>query len=218
MDWFRAVNAYCERTDAGYWSEPLNALTNASFLVAAWVCWRAASRAGDRGAQVLAVVLAAIGVGSFLFHTHSRVWAMVADVVPIQVFILVYLFLATVRFFDAPRWAGALAVAAFVPYAALAARAADAAFGPLNGSTGYLPVPVLIAGYAVALRRTAPRTARGLLVGVGLLALSLFFRTVDEAVCAAVPIGTHFLWHLLNGAVLGWMILVLIRHPQPGSG
>ena len=27
MDWFRAVNSYCERTDASYWSEPLNAVT-----------------------------------------------------------------------------------------------------------------------------------------------------------------------------------------------
>ena len=35
MDWFRAVNSYCERTDAGYWSEPVNALSNAGFLLAA---------------------------------------------------------------------------------------------------------------------------------------------------------------------------------------
>jgi hypothetical protein len=216
MDWFRAVNAYCERTDAGYWSEPLNAITNASFLVAAWVAWRAAVRAGDRAAQLLAVVLAAIGVGSFLFHTHAQVWAMLADVIPIQAFILAYLYVATVRFFEAPRWAGALAVVLFIPYAALAARAIGAAFGSLNGSTGYLPVPVLSAGYALALRRRAPATARGLLLGAGLLAVSLFFRTIDRAVCGVFPIGTHFLWHLLNGAILGWMILVLLRHRPAG--
>ena len=101
MDWFRAVNSYCERTDASYWSEPVNALSNAAFLVAAVVAWRLAARAGDRAAQALALILAVIGVGSFLFHTHAQVWAMVADVVPIQVFILVYLALATIRFFGA---------------------------------------------------------------------------------------------------------------------
>jgi hypothetical protein len=210
MDWFRAVNSYCERTDASYWSEPLNALSNASFIVFGLIAWRAA--AGDRGARLLAGVLILIGIGSYLFHTHAQVWAMYADVIPIQAFILIYLYLATARFFGLRWWAGALAVALFIPYAALLGRAIAAAFGPLNGSVGYIPVPILIAGYAAALLRRSPATARGLLIGAGLLAVSLVFRTIDRAVCPAFPLGTHFLWHLLNGAMLGWMILVLVRH------
>ena len=211
MDWFRAVNSYCERTDASYWSEPLNAVSNMAFLIAAWLVWRVASRAGDRGGQALALILAAIGVGSWLFHTHAQVWAMVADVVPIQVFILVYLALATMRLFGAPWWGGIAAAAAFVPASALAAGGIGAVVGPLNGSTGYLPVPILIGLYALALRRRAPEAARGLAIGAGMLAVSLFFRTIDAAVCPAFPFGTHFLWHLLNAAMLGWMIRVLVR-------
>jgi hypothetical protein len=212
MDWFRAVNSYCERTDAGYWSEPLNALSNAAFLIAAVLAWRMAAARGDRGAQALAAVLFLIGIGSFLFHTHAQMWAMLADVVPIQGFILLYLYLATVRLFGLPWWAGLLAVGLFFPYALLVGRAVGAVFGPLNGSVGYVPVPILIAAYGVALRNRAPATARGLLVGASLLAASLVFRTVDAAVCGIFPIGTHFLWHLLNGAMLGWMILVLMWH------
>jgi hypothetical protein len=214
VDWFRSVNSYCERIDATYWSEPVNAVTNAAFLVAALVCWRRAARAGggtgDRPAQALSLILAVIGIGSFLFHTHAQVWAMIADVVPIQVFILVYLALATIRFFAAPWWAGVLAAAAFVPVSALAARLIAAAFGPLNGSVGYAPVPLLILAYALLLARRAPATARGLAIGAAILAVSLVFRTVDSAVCAAVPLGTHFLWHLLNAVMLGWMITVFI--------
>jgi hypothetical protein len=26
VDWLRVVDGYCERTDASYWAEPLNAL------------------------------------------------------------------------------------------------------------------------------------------------------------------------------------------------
>jgi hypothetical protein len=141
---------------------------------------------------------------------------MLADVVPIQAFILIYLGIATVRFFALPWWAGVVAAALFVPYAALVERAAEAVAGPMNGSTGYMPVPILIAGYAMLLWRRAPETARGLLLGAGMLATSIFFRTIDEAVCPAFPLGTHFLWHLLNGAMLGWMILVLVGHPQGG--
>jgi hypothetical protein len=42
---------------------------------------------------------------------------MIGDVVPIQAFILVYLALATVRFFAVPWWGGILAAVAFVPLA-----------------------------------------------------------------------------------------------------
>lgn len=212
MDWFREVNNYCERLDAGFWAEPLNALSNASFLIAAFVCWRLIGARRDFGARLLTAVLAAIGVGSWLFHTHAQVWAALADVIPIQLFILTYVYFATVRFFALPPWAGALAVLLFLPCAALAARGIAAVVGPLNGSVGYAPVPILIAAYAVALRKRAPRTARGLAIGAGILVVSLVFRTIDQAVCPALPIGTHFLWHILNGVMLGWMIVVLLRH------
>jgi hypothetical protein len=212
MDWFRAVNSYCERTDAGYWSEPLNAVTNGAFLIAAWVAWRWAREAGDRAGQVLSVVLAAIGVGSYLFHTHAQVWALMADVVPIQAFILLYLGVATVRFFRVPWWAGVLAAVAFVPASGALSAGLEAVFGSLNGSVSYLPVPILILGYAALLRRRAPGAARGLAIGAGILGVSLVFRTVDQAVCGVVPVGTHFLWHVLNAVMLGWMIRVLVRN------
>ncbi|HMQ92817.1 MAG TPA: ceramidase domain-containing protein [Amaricoccus sp.] len=212
MDWFRVVDNYCERVDAGYWSEPVNALTNGAFLVAAIIAWRIAARRGDRGGQLLAAVLFAIGVGSYLFHTHAQIWSMMADVLPIQAFILIYLYLATVRFFALPWWGGILAVAAFIPYSILVARGLGALVGDLNGSIGYLPVPILIAGYAFLLRRRAPATARGMAFGAAMLAVSLVFRSIDAAVCPAVPLGTHFFWHILNAVMLGWMIAVLVRH------
>jgi hypothetical protein len=217
MDWFRAVNSYCERTDASFWSEPVNALTNVAFLGAAFFCWRMGRRARDRLAQALALILAAIGLGSFLFHTVARVWAMLADVIPIQIFILVYLYAATVRFFGAPAWGGLLAAAAFLPLSGALATAIGALTGPLNGSVGYLPVPMLILAYAAALRRR-PETARRLAIGAALLALSLLFRTVDAAVCPGLPLGTHFLWHLLNAGMLAWMVRVLVRAAPRASG
>ena len=54
-------------------------------------------------------------------------------------------------------------------------------------------------------------------IGAAILAVSLFFRTIDDAVCARFPLGTHFLWHTLNGVMLGWMILVLVRHDREGA-
>lgn len=214
MDWFRAVNNYCERTDATFWSEPLNALSNAAFLIAAAFCWR--PTAGDPGGRLLVVILGAIGIGSFLFHTYARIWAMVADVVPIQLFILVALYLATVRFFAAPAWAGLVAVAAFVPVSLALSRAIAGLFGPLNGSVGYMPVVLLLAGFALALLRRAPRTAAGLGAVAGLLSVSLAFRTINSTICGALPVGTHFLWHILNACLLALMIRLVTAH-RPGG-
>jgi hypothetical protein len=62
------------------------------------------------------------------------------------------------------------------------------------------------------LSRRAPSTARGLAVGAGILTVSLTFRTLDQPLCAVWPKGTHFLWHILNATMLGWMIETYRRH------
>lgn len=212
MNWYRAIDNYCERTGPGLWAEPLNAVSNAAFLIAAVIAWRIAASASDPGGKLLAATLAVIGIGSGLFHTHAALWSLVADVVPIQAFILIYLYLATRRFFGAPVWAAALSVVAFVPASAAVSAGITAVVGPLNGSVGYFPVPILLAAFVLTLRRRAPRTARGLAIGTAILCLSLLFRTIDSGLCSRWPAGTHFLWHLLNALMLGWMIRVLVRH------
>lgn len=214
MEWSAAVDAYCERTGPEYWSEPLNAVTNLAFVLAALLMWQGV-RTLPLG-RAMCVLLAVIGIGSWLFHTHATRWAGMADVVPILLFILLYVFAASRDFIGLPTlWAGA-AVLAFFPYAA----ATVPLFGMIPGlgsSAGYAPVPVLILGYALMLRRSAPATARGLAIGAAILTVSLTFRTLDGPICDRVPIGTHFLWHILNATMLGWMIAVYRRHMLAGD-
>jgi Ceramidase len=209
--WTQAVDGYCERLDPGFWAEPVNAVTNAAFLIAAAVM---AARLRGRHlplANLLVAILALIGIGSFLFHTFAQTWAGLADTLPILLFILAYICAATRDLLAArPVWAWA-AVLGFFPFAA----ATVPLFGLIPGlgsSAAYAPVPVLIAAYSVALRRAAPETARGLAIGAALLVLSLTLRTIDEPLCAVLPLGTHFLWHILNAVMLGWMIEVYRRH------
>src|SRR6056297_3307258 len=209
--WARQFDGYCERTDFSYWSEPVNALTNAAFVIAAIWMWRRVRGQGMPLAEALCAILFAIGVGSYLFHTHATAWASAADVLPIVLFILVYVYAANRHYWGLGQGGALLATAAFLPYAAVTVPA----FGALpffEVSAAYWPVPLLIALYAAALWRRHPRTARGLAAGAGLLVASLAFRSVDEALCGALPLGTHFLWHVLNGAMLGWMIEVYRRH------
>ena len=211
MDWTAQIDAYCERTDAAYWSEPLNAVTNAAFLVAAFVMWRRVRGQGLALPLVLVGLLAAIGIGSYLFHTHATRWAATADTTPIGLFILTYLYAANRHFWGWPVWASLLGTAAFIPYAAATVPVFSAL--PFFGiSAVYWPVPLLIAAYGILLRGRAPETARGLLMGAGILCLSLVARSLDEPLCGLIPMGTHIWWHILNAIMLGWMIEVLRRH------
>ncbi|SNS24493.1 ceramidase domain-containing protein [Tropicimonas sediminicola] len=214
-DLLRQVDGYCERTDFTYWSEPVNAVTNAAFLLAAWIMWRRLRGEEAPLARALVLVLAAIGIGSYLFHTHATVWGAIADTTPIGIFILLYIYAANRVFWGLPVAWSLLGMAAFVPFAALTVPLFQS-LPFFEVSAAYWPVPLLIAAYAVALRSRAPATARGLAIGSGVLAVSLAFRSVDEAICAGFPLGTHFLWHLLNAMMLGWMIEVLRRHGARG--
>jgi len=211
MDWSTPIDLYCERTDASFWAEPANALTNAAFLiaaVAAIVLWR---RAGGRDwpALALIVVAVAIGIGSFTFHTVATRGAMLADVIPIAIFIYGYLLLALRRFLHVSV---SVAIAIVIAYAA-GAQALSWLAPPraLNGSVGYLPA--LVAMIAVA-RAARGQARRGLELAVMIFTLSLALRTIDLAACETFPFGTHFLWHLLNAAVL----FVLLRTAITGCG
>lgn len=214
MHWFDAVDLYCERLGPGLWAEPLNAVTNLAFLGAAWIMWR---RAGDdRMGRALAAVLAVIGVGSGLFHTFANGLTSLMDVLPILSFILLYLFAASRDMLALrPVWASAATVA-FLPYAAATVPLWSKVPG-LGSSAGYMPVPVLILFYAWLLRTRAPRSARGLAIGAGVLLASLLARTVDQPLCGGWPTGAHFLWHLLNAGMLAWMILVYLRFREEVS-
>jgi hypothetical protein len=218
MDLTRQIDNYCERMGPGFWAEPWNAVTNAFFIIAAIAGYAYAARQErlDWPLVVLITITVAVGAGSFLFHTFATVWAVIADVVPIQLFILFYFALAMRRFAGMPWWGAALATVAFVAFSAVGGSVlADLAGERLNGSEGYLPPLAALLAVGGALFIAGRTGAGGALMVAGVLfAVSLSFRTVDMAVCDAFPVGTHFLWHTLNGVLLGFLIVAMARYGE----
>ena len=149
MDWFEQIDGYCERTDFTYWSEPLNAVTNIAFIIAAVILWRRS--AGVPIARLLTAVLFMIGVGSYLFHTHATIWALLLDVTPIGAFILIYLFAVNRDFIPMKGWIAFIATLGFFPYAVgVVWLTAQAPFFAI--SNFYWTVPTLLVLYAIRLR------------------------------------------------------------------
>ena len=212
------MDAYCERTAPGLFNEPLNAITNASFLIAAWAAWLLAGRSGrlSAGLRVLIWLAASVGMGSILFHTVPNGWTLILDIVPILLFLVwfFWLYLRTVARTPTP-----LVLAAIVAF--LAASASAPAFGNvLHGALYYTPalIFVLVLGVFHARERAEGRYL--LLAAAGVYALALFFRTIDQEVCPGFPIGTHFLWHSLVGLTtyLGMRGLIFSRAARVGLG
>jgi hypothetical protein len=215
MDWFEPIDIYCERLGPGFWAEPLNAVTNVAFLVAAAWGLRRAARLRDGGLAVLASLAATVGIGSFLFHTVATRWAALADVVPIAGFILLAVYLVMRRAAGLGPAGAVAAVAAFVaavPIAAVAAR-------PLMGSSSaYLPALLALVAVGRGLVAANVPAGRPILAAGAVFAISLLFRMADPEVCATFPAGTHVLWHVLNAVVLAFVMKAVSLPPAPPGG
>lgn len=207
--WRTPIDIYCERTDATFWSEPVNAITNVAFLLAAFAIylrWRRAP--ADWPALALILVLTAIGIGSFLFHTFADRWSVMADVIPITVFIYVYFFFAMRRFFDL----GVVVSLAITAMFLVVSIAIDSSLprGFLNGSGGYLPALFAILAVGGLLVSRKPRIGGLLLLSGVVFVVSVTMRSVDMAACDSIAIGTHFLWHVLNALTLYVLLVALM--------
>lgn len=194
------VDLYCERLGPGLWAEPLNAITNVAFLLAAVGIWRT-GRGRDRSGTdlwLLVTLSGLIGIGSGLFHTFATPWSRALDVIPILLFELAFLWLYAVRVLRMrPGRVGGLLVA-FLGAVLYGRQFPEV----LDGSVTYIPdaFVLVILGFIHYSRHLAESAI--LLLAAGVFVASLFFRSIDAAICPVFPVGTHFLWHILNAILL----------------
>ncbi len=165
---------YCERTSAAFWAEPLNAVTNAGFIVAALAGIALIARRPPYERSLwhafFVADFIAIGIGSFLFHTMPGKGTELADIGPIGLFMLTYLVYAIRRFAGATWFFTAAAIAAFIAAMAMAFNVhcwegrvgftlanvpAGARAQCMNGSLGYGPAfaAMLLLGGWLAVKR-----------------------------------------------------------------
>ena len=157
MDWMQQFDDYCERTDFTFWSEPLNAVTNLAFLIAAIVMWRRTE--GLWMGRLLSALVAVISVGSFFNHTFATVWAGAADTIPIAIVILAVLFATNLHVVGMKAWQAGFATLGFFPFAAVVLPVLGRIpFVEISGF--YWTVPIMLVGYGLLLRGRAPATAK----------------------------------------------------------
>ena len=227
---------YCERgTNEALLAEPVNALSNGAFLLAAlagfFVVLRQPEEDRNTDQFLLPVIVLFIGLGSVAFHLYANSAAQLFDVVPIGVFMLAYLSLALNRFLGVPPATTAFLVigfAAIVPIVLQVRCGQDfIGFPPadltgvkpcLNGSLGYLPALAALIVVGLVLSERGHKAAPWLLWAAAIFAVSITLRSLDLALCDKVVIqgrntGTHAAWHVLNALAL----FLLIRASLEGE-
>lgn len=205
----------CERTGAGALEEPFNVLSNLLFFVVAIALLRYYRTHPDLKGKwiwdlhVLTALIVIIGLGSMIFHAFPTATTELVDIAPIVIFIVLFFTSIIVRVGKTNGFQTMICLLAFAGTTHFFVTQFPRA---LNDSIGYLSsmgALVMIAIYLNMLRRpSSQQFLFAALLGV----LSLFFRSVDNGVCETFPMGTHFLWHSLNAALIYVVMKQLIRN------
>ncbi len=221
MYWSTEIDLYCERLSPLFWAEPINTLSNSVFVVAAVWGWYTATRKSklDRSIKLLCILSAGISVGSFLFHTYANLWSSFADVIPIWSFIALYVTISVIKLTGkSPLRVGGIAAGVIAVVIGIiwimssgSATQTKESTDLFNGSTQY--TPALVALWFFSLVTIQKKLViRPWILGAALVfTVSLVVRTMDLYLCELFPIGTHFLWHILNGLMIALLLQGLIR-------
>lgn len=196
---------YCERKDSSFFAEPLGLFSNLGFFVAAAGIFLLGRVTADervrRHLYVLAFEAGAVGVGSGLYHAVPNILSMIADVIPILLFLATFasFYFMILRSEEGSCWKRAVfTLMILICSGLLAVRTGFAEF--LAGGEYYIGLAPAFLFLAVRDRQRL--RARALFLGSLAFAFALVARSVDEQLCPFFPYGTHFLWHLFNSALV----------------
>ena len=218
IDTFNRVGYYCGRFGDGLAGELQNTLSNGAFIVAAgfaFVVWRQSAKR-DVFHLLLIVLASLIGVGSFVFHSAPNMTTLQIDLIPIQLFGLAAIFYLARREFELPLWAAVLTIALF--FLARQGWVLAAPRGALGGGITHIPTVFLLAGSGAWLSYQRRKFGHYLLMAAGFYVAALAARTADVLLCSGFPLGFHWLWHLLTAAVVGSVLLGIIKRGHNSGG
>jgi hypothetical protein len=200
-------------------AEPVNTITNAAILIAAWLAFRYVRKSGLRLSTdlvLLLFLLTWVGVGSTLWHGTRIPWTLQFDWIPGMLYLLVLTVLWIRQLYGWFAGLFGMALMIFMSFAgvgyfghALAAITPNLRFAPMFAT-------VTVFGVIMTLGTWGKYGYRNALLGVAILLCGIVAataRSIDLLACPYIPTGTHFLWHigLATAACLGFVLIVEMK-------
>lgn len=205
----------CERSSLGPFAEPLNILSSFAFMVAAVAIYRIYTRHEDLhgkwiwDVRILTFLTFIIGVNSIIFHAFPNPTTELADTITIVMFIILYFWCVLFRVARTTIFQAGICFIAFVGFSHILVSQFPRA---LNDSIGYLSTMIALIMIAVHLHLRARPSSSHFMLAALIGVVSLFCRAVDREVCALLPTGSHFLWHIFNATLIFILLKQLIRN------
>src|SRR3989344_748627 len=198
---------YCESLSGHFLSQPLNAISNVTFLIAAFVAYQYLRQQPATRLYILPILLGVIGIGSAWWHTTNSHVGDILDTFSIGLFVSIVAILLLTQITRSKI------VATIYFTLLLASVIITERFPILNDS---LPYVILLGGFVIAgiiYIKKFP-SAKVIFVSASFTFLTaIIFRSTDILLCPLIPLGTHFLWHVLV-AGLGYQIILMLAHAK----
>lgn len=207
--YWRYISQYCERAGAGFFSEPFNVISSLAILVSAYFIYKFLKKQAIKSFRYwfLFLLLVIVGFGSILWHSFRHPLVLALDAIPIYIFFFTFLYLLLKRLTESTIGALVLLISFFV------VQVLASYFFPdfINGTVRHVIFATFSLSLIIWVYRKFKNLNRHLLAAFLLYVLAIIFRLIDNSVCSIFPIGTHFLWHILNAAVAYFAIRALLK-------
>ena len=208
------IGFYCGRYGSGFFDEPQNSFSNVAFLIGALFAYRAWRTTGsnDRFQLVLVLMLGAVGIGSFTFHSYPTPTTLYVDLVPIQVYILAVLAYTLTRLLRCTWPAATLVLVGFT----LIRQGWIYLLPPgiLGGGVTHVPTLAALLLLVLVLARRGLPLWRFLVAAAASYGAALVVRSWDIPLCSSFPLGLHWAWHVLTASAATLVLMGLVRHQQ----
>jgi hypothetical protein len=204
---------YCEQALPAGVFEPINTMTNLFFVAAGIILFIRLKRKDrlDLKGIWFSSLLIIIGFGSFAWHFQRTDFNLMADSIPIGLFVLSYLYFYLARTAD-NRVYRLLLFFGFFIYTPLVSRLFNETATGSFFDNGGLSYTIALSYFLILQIYTyffKPELLKKSLIIVMLFFTSIVFRQMDLKLCELIGFGTHFIWHILNSIVLYLFVRLL---------
>lgn len=201
---------YCERSKLEFFVEPLNAISNIAFLFAGLGIYRLLIKNNLQQLEykVLLILIFLIGPGSFLWHATRNSYTLPLDAIPtaLSFTLIIYIFLS--------RLMGNKLLALLIAALLLPTRFFISSFASTDTISSLIRNAINAITFLVIIVWALKKYGKIALEGFGILLvylLAITMRGMDLQVCQAFPLGTHFLWHILNALAAYLAVKFIIK-------
>lgn len=201
----------CERgNNLELFAEPLNTISNIAFIFATYGIYRLLTKNSIHQVEykVLLTLILLIGFGSFLWHATGNLFALILDVVP------TVLSFVTITYIFLKNLTGNKLLALLLSVLLFPTRFFISSFAPTDIISSLIRNSINFTTFFLIILLALKKYGKIAFEGLGVLTvylIAIIMRIIDLQVCLAFPLGTHFLWHILNALAVYLAVRFIIK-------